>query len=339
MRRLDSPLVLALGVLVVAGCSRAPTRPTAPAAPDSGSVAGVVVRTQDDVPIAGATVMIDRWEATTDADGRFALSGLPIAGQPTFSIAAAGYLNRQTHVRLDVARSGVVVDLIPDSAPFLIEFYRQIARNAAESTTGLEPLRRWTVNPSFYFKTSHDPSGETVPAAVIEHIETIFANSVRELSGGRFRVAAFETGEAARPPADGWVNVLFQSTLANPNAAGTATVGGNQGTIWLRYDPADPQLFADDPSGCYSRVVQVAAHEILHTMGYWHPTSAYAPLAIDRGCTGSDWSAEMRYHAAVMYSRPPGNRDPDTDPSVFYFATSGGPRPPIVSCELPTPDE
>ena len=90
--------------------------------------------------------------------------------------------------------------------------------------------------------------------------------------------------------------------------------------------------------GCRSRS-QVAAHEILHTMGYWHPTSAYAPLTINRGSTGSDWSAEMRYHAAVMYSRPPGNRDPDTDPPIFCFATSGAAGPPVVSCELRAPCE
>ena len=296
---------------VLAGCTQGPVQPSTPASPDSGSLAGTVVRTQEDAPIAGATVKVDRWEATTGADGRFEIEGLPAAGEPTLSVTAPGYLNRRSHVRLDGARSGVVIDLIPDSAPFLIDFYRQLARNAAESATGLEPLRRWTVDPSFYFDTTHHPSGQTIPREVIDHIEAIIANSVPQLSGGRLAVARFETGESFRPAAEGWVNVVFQSQLASPTAAGTATVGGNQGMIWLRYDPANPEVFVNDPSRCYSRVVQVAAHEILHTMGFWHTTSAFDQFTIGPSCTGADWPAELRYHAGVMClapARQPGSR-------------------------------
>lgn len=328
------PRRLAVGTLLLAGCSGGSGSPVAPGQPSVGSVAGTIVRTQEATPIAGATVRIDQWLTTTDGDGRFSMVGLPTFQMPSFSVTAPGYLNRQSHVGLGGTRSGIVLDLIPDADPFLIDFYRQLVRDALESTVGLRATRPWTIPPAFYFKTTHDPSGVEVPLEVIDAIKNIFANAVRELSGGRLEVAAFDAGPDSKPSTHGWVNVFFQSELTRPNYAGLATVGGDQGAIWLRYDPEAPRPPVGDGSGCRLRVVEVAEHEIRHTMGFYHTAAAYEPYWRDPECDGAGLSDALRYHAAVMYSRPPGNLDPDTDPPSFSFAVTGEGRQPVVSCTL-----
>ena len=58
-------------------------------------------------------------------------------------------------------------------------------------------------------------------------------------------------------------------------------------------------------------------HELGHAFGYWHtdnPTDVMYGIA-GLGCEGMP-SARERYHAAIAYSRPVGNRDPDDDTST-----------------------
>ena len=227
------------------------------------------------------------------------------------------------------------VDLIPHSTPFDYNFFRQFARNELErGPTGLEPLRPWTVPPSFYPKTTVDPTGEVVPPEIIEHVATVLVNGVREYSGGRLSAGGVETGTENRPASTGWANVLLlrEISVAMPNIAGQATLGGNQGTMWLRFDPDDPRLFVNDPSGCYARVVQVAAHEIQHTMGYYHTSGTYAARHADPDCDVANLSESLRYHGGVMYSRPRGNTDPDTDPDGYTLNATAAGSQPVVSC-------
>jgi hypothetical protein len=326
------PLMCAFWAAACGGDSRSPT---APAPAGAGTVTGVVVSVVEGEPIAGANVRIARQSAIADASGRFQVTGVPEIGLFPFIIEAPGYFQRQTSV---VLRSinldpDVTVDLIPKSAPFNYRFFLQFARDElTQGQTGLRPLRPWTVAPSFYVKTALDPTGEILPPDIIEHIVTILVNGVREYSGGRLSAAAVEKGTDDRSSAAGWVNVGFRRELSQPGYAGEATVGGNQGTMWLRFDPDDPRRHVDDPSGCAARVVQVAAHEIQHTMGYYHTSGAYVSLFADPDCDAANLSESLRYHAGVMYSRPRGNMDPDTDPGDFMFGITSGADQPVVFC-------
>jgi len=322
---------------LAAACGGSPARPTSPEPAGSGTVSGVVVSVVDRAPIPGASVKVGDRSATANANGRFELTGVPEIGEFPFVIDAAGHFQRRTSVRLRYLAShpDVEVDLIPHTTPFDYNFFRQFARNELErGQTGLEALRPWTMAPSFYIKSVLDPTGEVIPSEIVQHVATILVNGVREYSGGRLSAAGVETGTEDRPATPGWVDVLFQRKIEGypPNTAGLATIGGNQGTMWLRFDPDDPRLYVDDPSGCYARVVQVAAHEIQHTMGYYHTWISYAPLYADPDCDAANLSESLRYHAAVTYSRPRGNLDPDTDPEGFTLNATAGANQPLVSC-------
>ena len=62
----------------------------------------------------------------------------------------------------------------------------------------------------------------------------------------------------------------------------------------------------------------VAMHEGGHVLGFFHVSDnrsvyPYAP----GNCAPGDLSASEKFHAAIAYSRPRGNMDPDVDPSSW----------------------
>lgn len=334
----DCVSCLALGAIVLTGCGRdSPVSPTPPPDPDTPSVAGTVVGNPDQRPVPGASVTLGGVSTSTDVQGRFSFTTQPnVSGPMPLRIAAAGHITRDSFLSVSHSMTDLMIDVITDAPPFSLDFYRQFARNAHDSPSNLFPTRRWTMAPSFYIKTTVDETGEAIPPAWIDRLRTIFINSVPELSAGRLSVAAIETGPEARPAMAGWVNVLFQRVLSDPNAGGAATVGGNQGTMWLRYYPGEVT-----PGGAVARpeceflVVSAAEHEVVHTMGYFH-TSDIRSHFFTANCNGANRASIVRHHAGLVYSRPPGNTDPDADPPTFSLGlTAGRPIHPLtVWCPL-----
>lgn len=315
-----------------AACGGSPSGPTLinPAGSGSrtGSISGTVVSYDTGSPLGGATVLFGGAAVVTDTLGRFTLGGVPDSGSGVLTVNTGGYLFRGVGVSLAPQRTGINVNLIRDAPPFDLQFYRWFARNGLEQID-LQPTRRWTIAPSFYVKTTVEGSGAPVAADVIERIRELFARSVPALSDGRFQMAAFEMGPDARPEQAGWVNLTFYAQLGA--AFGSSTVGGNTGTMSIRYGMASTST--TNPYGCYSPEVGIADHEITHTMGYWHTPNYLVDTFSGPGCPGT-WPAHVRYHAAVVYSRPPGNRDPDIDPSsVLNLETSEDTRR-VVTCTI-----
>ena len=188
------------------------------------------------------------------------------------------------------------------------------------------------MNPSFYFNVITVGSELRVPDATIARISEIFRTSVIELSGGKLQVAAFESGTEERPETEGWVNVTFYQTMPG-GSLGTSSVGGNSGAISLRFDPNVPSNLNTNPYSCESVVVAVADHEITHTMGFWHTTNVLVDSFSGPGCPGVGRPSWAVYHSSVVYSRVPGNRDPDGDPDSAARVLAPEPgRRPVVSC-------
>ena len=300
--------------------------------PGSGSIAGVVVGNQDRLPIAGARLTANGTVVVTNTNGEFQLSSLP-AGNVIYDLSAPNRLSHVSQVNVADARTGVTLDLIPSVEPFSLGFYRQFARDGFDNGQALRAINPWTMAPSFYIRTVTDDTNETVLPEIIDGIRRVIVNSVPELSAGRFTVPALEIGTEVRAPQNGWVVVSFFNTFPNSNAIGDATVGGNGGRMRLAYDAPRRQPITD----CDVWVVAVAEHEIVHTMGFYHTGAPFGGGSDfdfnSPGCKGTGRRERTRYHAAVMYSRPPGNVDPDYDPLTFATARAGArPEPGTVSC-------
>jgi hypothetical protein len=328
-------LWIANALAVSCGSRGAGTIPTPPLS-GSETLIGRVLTNQTGEPVPGVSLTVTASGQTTlvsDSGGNFVIAGVPI-GRVFYAASRPGYLTHRSE--LSVPTSGpVTLDLIKEEPPFSLSFYREFARNAREAATTLVPINPWTRAPKFYLKTLTEDTGEEVRPEVIDGIRRIAYGSVPDLTGGRFVVAQFETGPTGRPSETGWVNVLLYAHGTSIGAAGTATVGSNGGTIRLIYDPARCLICLPE---CPSFTEWSMDHEIVHAMGFYHTSGDGSDFHSGDGCPGSGRPAIVQYHAKIMYSRPPGNMDPDTDPPGFVasLASSTAPAPRLtVTCPLP----
>ena len=345
VRRASQVIAAGLAALTCISCSSSQA-PGAPSGANTVQVSGTVVSTQTGlpVPVAFLNGVFGTTHFETDAAGHFAVTGnataVPVSmvvGVATSRVSSglsSPFINRTVNLGLSSSRSGVRIDIIEDVAPFSSTFYRQFARDARDTPPGFRTLRPWTVAPSFYIRTTHVDTGLPIPPVIIAELQTLFRNSVPELTGGRFAVATIETGPEARADRAGWVNVLFQRVLGAPGAGGQATVGGNQGTIWLQFDPETPKLSPESGTAC-AYATGAAEHEIVHTMGFYHVDAlpgVAKPFQSPDFCSGNNRPSVVRYHASIMYARPFGNAYPDVDPAAFLHAASSSPAPVVVTC-------
>ena len=264
--------------------------------------------------MAGATVSAT-WGApsvTSGGDGAFQLTAQAApSGTPyDLNVSAAGFVNRRVYVTWHQGpRTGVTFDLIRNSAPFSIDFYKDLARGSFDQPGAPWQLLRWTDAPKFYLKTV-DENGKAIEPEVITLVLDAIRRAVPAYSGDRFQ-AEIETGTEKRGDIAGWINVLIQRDPEDGTACGWAYVGRSPGEITLIHDYA--------PCACGSRKVSAAVvvHEVGHAMGFFHVrdrSHALYPFA-PGACPAGEVSPAERYHAGVAYSRPRGNTDPDNDPT------------------------
>ena len=322
-----------LALVLAIACGSGPSAPAVnspTAVPGTLSLSGIVVGYQDRVPIGGASLEVSQSEltfVTTDAAGRFTAGGLA-KGLVQFTVSAPGYLTYRTKVDLTDTRTGFGLELISNAPPFDLEFYRELARGKFDGP--MAETRRWTMDPSFHLQTVTADTGQPVQPSILDKIEKMFIAAVPELTAGRFRVAAVERGSSLFGSREGWVAVQFFENEFNGAYSGDSFIGGNQGRIRLRENPALEAQYGQF-LGCGSMAARVADHEIVHAMGFYHTSDTFGDFQSGEGCPGQGRPPRVRYHADVMYARQPGNRDVDSDRSNFAYPLASQ-LPARVSC-------
>ena len=264
-------------------------------------------------PIAGGTIT-PSWDlspVTADAQGNYILGDttFPPTAPYQVEVAAPGYV---THgMWLPWKRgplTGVTLDAIADRPPFSMEFYRELVRGTYDEPGAPWPVERWEAAPRFYVKTT-DQTGRAIEPEVISVTLDAISRAVPAWSGGRFGAPVIETGTAPRPSAAGWVFVDIRRDPEEEVICGLSDVGTNPATITLN----------DDVCSCGSVKIPgaVTMHEVGHAMGFFHVSDdrsiMYPFTAGD--CPRGELSAAEAFHAAIAYSRPRGNTEPDEDPS------------------------
>lgn len=303
-----------------------PSTPTTPTTPsNTWSTAGQIVVTGTAQGVGGA-VVTPGWAlapVTADANGNYEIGAVttPPSTPYPLTLSAPGMISHDVWISWALgARTGVTLDLIRDAAPFSLEFYRQFTRDTFDNDEGAPwPLLRWTSAPSFYVRTV-DQNGRAVEPEVIAVTLDALRRAVPGYTGGRYAALAIETGADSRPAATGWINVVFRRETGPGTPCGTSFVGSNPGTITLY----------EDICSCGSVKVPgaVTMHEVGHAMGFFHVAdrnSLMFPFA-SGACPAGVLSPAESHHAAIAYSRPRGNTDPDRDPAsgaAIALAESG----------------
>lgn len=274
-------------------------------------------------------------QAETAADGTFFVTVLPQI-DTELTLSSAAYWTRRTWAA--AGSTSASPDMLPIGKGFDMPFFDMIFRQQWNGTLRwiTQPVvQLWTQEYRCELPNTGMPlcnrliATETpAPTSFIENVKSVIASDMAEYTGGWMH-AALET----RTDPAGTVVTLgdlrgslgiisfayVNSGLKWPEGSGMtysyvgAGTGSGGGVMRMGHVQVHDADRADR---------SVVSHEFAHAVGFFHP-SGYDAVPLPSIMKSRAWIRPTdadRLHGRIFYSRPPGNRSPDSDPSGSYVA-------------------
>jgi hypothetical protein len=322
------PVITSLVCLAALGCRQNKTAlsgspvapppiatPAAPPPPTSWKVSGHVVASHNRLPVSGATLSLDGIPpAVSAADGSFSLD-TPAGVSRPLTVAADGYQYRETFLRGGEVRSDVDLDLIPSGGSFPFGLFRQMGRNGWEQPGNLQALKRWTTNPNIHLENRWRDTGAPIPDDVLQYFVSEIQRVIPELSDGRLAAGRIEVN------ADAWDSVPDYISIHFDHSGNWGYVGANPGQVQF-----------GTAAKCTSIMI---IHELGHAMGYYHNGVQPSVMGghVLASCNLEHFTPDEQLVARVLYSRPPGNVEPDRDPPAAFGYLRADSQSSLETCD------
>lgn len=264
-------------------------------------------------PVQGASVMVGGLGVETDAEGMLRLTSRS-SELVRVRARAAGYVERETGLRLTPTPQPIVLSLIPTS--FDMVGFDSGFRSAGQ-------LRRWQTNPRlvmhasvFSFPLYPRATDETLTPDTLSCFETHLEAALPELTGGTLSFAGtqvlppLQRGDAAERFNGGAITLFVGGFCSDQYGCSNVQIV-NQATV---HAGVIERFESGRSPYCDSTLGRRLTHLLGHALGLQHVLNrpSFMTASGDAAIT-----AEDRQAIAVQYQRPAGNRSPDTDPDGF----------------------
>ncbi len=118
MRLYRALIFLLLSSVFLAGCGEDAESPEDPIDQiKNGDIHGIITDAESGIPVEGASVDVDGQVVLTDADGKYAVQGIPFSDEIEISVTSDGYREYKTVILLDQAIMFFDASLAPVDSP------------------------------------------------------------------------------------------------------------------------------------------------------------------------------------------------------------------------------
>src|SRR5262245_57787307 len=197
MPQLTKVLAAILAVTIAGGCggsaptplaptpAPAPTPPPTP--PATTTITGTITATNGGGPLSGVSVVTSTATRTTDSSGAFSFTfnGAGSDGSFLVTLNSPSIVTRTTRFRLNTHEVAALSAFSLDRG-FDLNYFRQLARGSVDLPQ-LQPIRRWTRNPSVYIRTIGD-AGRALDPQALDLAQNTIADTIGLWTGGQLRV-------------------------------------------------------------------------------------------------------------------------------------------------------